>query len=216
MRFIRLSALAGASCLTAGLLVLSAAPASAVVPQCLVPSGELGCVSITSALAGSRYALAVNARRPAAGSSFILLRRLADDAAQDYHPSYEGTVGQLEEEAPGLLGSAIGTARLARDPVYEFGYAREAAALCIGIAAGNGTAIALEPCGVDAGTLWVISGNSASRHVALINGTSGSALYGLTVLGPARGSGGTERVILSVIRQRGTPASQLWTVRPSI
>jgi hypothetical protein len=218
-RTTRLAAFLSASCLTAAFLALTAAPASAVVPQCLAPSGGRGCVSLTSDFLGSRYALGVNARRAGAGSTFLLSQRIASDAAQDFHQYYEGTVAQLENEDPGLLGSAISAPRLAGDPVYEFGYVNEQAALCIGIttpAAGNGATVALEPCGVSADTLWVIPGNLAGGYSAIINGTSAGALDALTAVAPGRGFRGTAAVAISALNQRIAQASQAWDARHSI
>jgi hypothetical protein len=175
-------------------------------------------VSIISALPGGDFAIGVDARRPAVNSKIILSPRLSNDGNQDFQPFYEGTVRQIRTEDPGLLTGAILQNGFANDPVYEFGTINRAAPLCVGIAdqsASSGVPVVLRTCGVSAGTLWVIAGSQPDHDAVFLNGASGSALFALTTVRPARGVIQTAPVTLSPAAQRIIPFSQLWDTSPS-
>ncbi len=147
--------------------------AVAVVPVTFQPAGASttacgsSCTSPVNQSAGTGEALTVSGKT-ASGSSVVLATASTTNSAQDWTPEQEGTVGNAETLAPGVVPSALNML-YSGDTMVEFQYAPDGVPsdLCMGaVALYDGTqtnaAVQLTQCGVSAETLWIIDQNDVS------------------------------------------------------
>jgi hypothetical protein len=103
----------------------------------------------------------------------IVLSAAGPFSAEDFEPLNEGTVQEFFNF--GIIGPAVGLT-WPNNNVYEFQYdpAGTKSGLCLGTpaTAGNGVAVDLEPCGVNAQTTWIpLTIDDIGGFEPLINGT---------------------------------------------
>ncbi|HLK00349.1 MAG TPA: hypothetical protein VKU39_10645 [Streptosporangiaceae bacterium] len=112
------------------------------------------CVSLASQAFGTSDVSAVSGGT-AAGQP-VVMAVAADITTEDFLVSDDGTVANFC--SAGLM-TGVNCTTWPSDPVFEYEYAPGGAAsgLCLGTAtaAVSGTAVTLQPCGVDARTVWV-------------------------------------------------------------
>jgi hypothetical protein len=106
---------------------------------------------------GAPFALDVLRQGEKAGQPVILFRASNTDPAEDFTIANEGLVTDFY--AAGLVSSALAL-HYGGDTAYELEYSPYGvdSGLCVGTGstAGNGTPVALEPCGASSKSVWVV------------------------------------------------------------
>jgi hypothetical protein len=216
MRLHRYTAFLATCCLTAAILAATAAPASAIIPDCLPSPGVEPCITFSPFLSG-RAALTWDAslRTNRPEGPVVIAPLESDDAYQDFHAVYEGTVLQAyrASQVSAFLALYFGPSRL-----YEFQYSDAAANLCLGVGAGHpvpGTPLDMQACGNSPETLWLIPDDLAVKVFMSATGDGRNALQAMSV---QRGRDPGAVVITTSYEPFGlaplSPA-QLWDVQPS-
>jgi hypothetical protein len=136
------------------------------------PCGK-ACLSVFSQEFGSGFVLDVLRQGEKAGQPIILFRTSNSDPAEDFTILDQGTVADYY--ASGLVSEALNNT-YAADEGYEVEYSPYGvdSGLCIGVGstAGDGTPVALEPCGSSSKTVWVVdSTDSNGPDYPWINGS---------------------------------------------
>jgi hypothetical protein len=170
-------AVAATLTMVGGVSAVGLLPAMASTPSC---GGA--CINGWGAEYGPQFVLDVLRQGEKAGQPLILFRASNSDPAEDFVESSQGTVADFY--AAGMVSKALalhygGLAAGAPNlNAYEDEYAPYGvdSGLCAGVGttAGNGTPVALEPCGVSSKTVWVEDTADVavdSPVVPLINGS---------------------------------------------
>jgi hypothetical protein len=170
-------AVAATLTMVGGVSAVGLLPAMASTPSC---GGA--CINGWGAEYGPQFVLDVLRQGEKAGQPLILFRASNSDPAEDFVESSQGTVADFY--AAGMVSKALalhygGLAAGAPNlNAYEDEYAPYGvdSGLCAGVGttAGNGTPVALEPCGVSSKTVWVEDTSDVavdSEVVPLINGS---------------------------------------------
>jgi hypothetical protein len=154
-------------------LALAGSATLAAVPAANAATEACGsnCVALVAEDWGPGYVTAyagLDAR-----ARHITLAAAGQYADEDFQRDYVATVATLY--ADGLVSGAVGHAWLT-DDAYEYQYIPDGTStnLCLGTAttATQGATVSLEPCGVDATTIWIaMSGDTQAGYEPLINGT---------------------------------------------
>ena len=186
----KLLAAAATLALVGGLGTASALTATAATPSC----GH-DCVDVFSRAFGTHrtpnYVMDVLQQGARVGQPIILYRGSNTDPAEDFQPSIQGTVADFY--AAGLVSAAValhygciaGTnfpdcLGGRNDYAFEVEYAPYGveSGLCVGVAATafQHEKVALEPCGVDGRTVWIIDTADATgwrnSYSPAINGST--------------------------------------------
>jgi hypothetical protein len=123
---------------------------------------------------GAPFVLDVLRQGEKAGQPIILFRTSTSDPAEDFTISDEGTVNTFYTTY-GLVSAGLAKT-YGTDTAYELAYAPYGvdSGLCVGVGstAGDGTPVALEPCGASSKTVWVVdTANASGAYDPLINGS---------------------------------------------
>jgi hypothetical protein len=163
-------AVAATMTMVGGVSAVGLLPAGASTPSC-GPS----CVTGYSQEFGSSFVVDVLRQGQKVGQPLILFRASNSDPAEDFTISDQGTVDDFN--AAGLVSDELALHYGSLD-AYELEYSPYGvdSGLCMGVGstAGNGTPVALEPCGESGKTVWVVDtldGNTNPNYVPLINGS---------------------------------------------
>jgi len=166
----RVLAVAATMTMVGGVSAVGLLPAGASTPSC----GK-GCVTGYSQEFGPAFVLDVLRQGEKAGQPVILFRASNSDPAEDFTISDQGTVDDFN--TAGLVSDALALNYGALE-AYEYEYSPYGvdSGLCAGVGstAGNGTPVALEPCGQSGKTVWVVDtldDNTNPDFVPLINGS---------------------------------------------
>jgi len=147
-----------------GLLPAGAAPASCGNRNVTICSREFG----------PPFVLDVLRQGEMVGQPIILFQASNSDPAEDFIVLDSRTVSSFY--ASGLVSQALDK-NYGKDYAYEVEYSPYGAdsGLCVGVAsiAGDGTPVALEPCGASSKTLWVVA-NNKGLYYPWINGSDTS------------------------------------------
>jgi hypothetical protein len=173
----RTAAAAGAAAALAASLAFAAPAAQAATPQC-----GTGCASLYNLIYGTSVVMAVAGAQGTnanTGQPVALLPASGSNQGEDWALFAEGTVSDFY--AAGIVSAQLNF-HYANDEVYEYDYVPYGvdSGLCLGVAgtAGNGAPVSLQPCGVDAQTLWVAdTADQYRRQIPLINGTDNNFSY---------------------------------------
>ena len=216
MRLHRYTAFLATCCLTAGILAATAAPASAIIPDCLPSPGVEPCITFSPFLYG-RAALTWDAslRTNRPEGPVVIAPLESDDAYQDFHVVDEGTVLQAyhASQVNAFLAVYFGHSRL-----YEFQYSDAAANLCLGVSAAHpvaGTPLDMQACGNSPETLWLIPDDLAVKVFMSATGDGRNTLQAMSV---QRGRDPSDAVTTTRYEPFGLAplnAAQLWYVQPS-
>jgi hypothetical protein len=154
-------AVAAAMTMVGGVSAVGLLPAAASTPSCDGSNGD--CINYFGDQFGSDFILDVLRQGEKVGQPIIQFRGSNTDPAEDFVYNEQGTVADFY--AAGLVSKALalhygGLAVGAPDyNAFELEYAPYGvdSGLCMGVGstAGNGTPVALEPCGVSSKTVWV-------------------------------------------------------------
>jgi len=138
--------------LVGGVSAVGLMPAHASTDSC----GK-GCFTTYGQEYGTPFVLDVLRQGEKAGQPIILFRASNSDPAEDFTILDQDTVAGYF--AAGLVSKALNYHYTA-DEAYEVEYSPYGvdSGLCVGTATtpGNGTPVALEPCGTNSGTVWVV------------------------------------------------------------
>jgi hypothetical protein len=152
-----------------GVSAVGLLPAMATTPSC----NDGNCITAFSYEFGPAFILDVLRQGEKVGQPLILFRNSNTDPAEDFTLSEQGTVDDFN--AAGLVSNALD---LHYGPLeaYEYEYSPYGvdSGLCMGVGstAGNGTPVALEPCGVSGKTVWVADAyDENDGFVPAINGS---------------------------------------------
>ena len=162
-------AVAATMTMVGGVSAVGLLPAMAQTPSC-----GPNCITGYSAEFGPQFIADVLRQGEKVGQPVILFRNTNSDPAEDFVFSDQGTVDDFN--AAGLVSNALALHYGALE-AYEEEYSPYGvdSGLCIGVGttAGNGTPVALEPCGVSSKTVWVVDTNDSNNPdiVPLINGS---------------------------------------------
>jgi hypothetical protein len=163
-------AVAATMTMVGGVSAVGLLPAGASTPSC-----GASCVTGFSQEFGSSFVVDVFRQGETAGQPVILFRASNSDPAEDFIISVEGTVDDFN--VAGLVSNGLALHYGSLD-AYELEYSPYGvdSGLCMGVGstAGNGTPVALEPCGESGKTVWVVDtldDNTNPNYVPLINGS---------------------------------------------
>ena len=157
--------------------------AGALSAGAATPSCGGSCVNLYNRAIGHHFVLDVFRRAAKVGQPIILFARSNADPAQDFTVSLQGTVSDFY--AAGLVSGAVAhhygctvgsgqyqfpnCAGAVDAPAFELEYQPlgQDTGLCMGtpsfggkaVAVTNGTKVALEPCGVNGSTVWIVDTN---------------------------------------------------------
>jgi hypothetical protein len=197
----------------AGLGAAGTLTANAATPKC----GAI-CSDFYSATSGTHWVLDAPNQAGQAGQPLTLARANRASKGEDFVVQVLGTVSDFHKA--GLLSGGM-NALYGGLSVYEIEYAPGASPsfLCLGTAGtpGAGTPATLEPCGVQAKTLWIFSQQKTSygTHDALISAATSSNFqhpYVLTTLAP-----GTPLVTAQLVAGTSSAfAHQLWNWKAGV
>ena len=154
-----------------GLLPAAAAPG----PPGSARPGCGSCINAYGQEYGAPFVLDVLRQGEKVGQPVILFRASTSDPAEDFTISDEGLVSTFYADG-GLVSSGLDKT-YGGDTAYELEYAPYGvdSNLCAGVAStvGNGTPVALEPCGASSKTLWVADAgaDASGAYYPLINGS---------------------------------------------
>jgi hypothetical protein len=211
MRLHRYAAFVATACLAAGILAATAGPAAAVIPDCLPGPGVRPCVTFSPFMYGGQALTWVDDARINNPLNEVVIAPLhADDASQDFHARFWGTVLQAWHES--LVNASL-LLHYGHDPLYEFEYSEAAGVQCLGSPAApavTGTRLDVQACGQSAETLWLVLGSGAGVRLFGTATSDDSARY-LEVMTVSRGTGHVVITTPWYPGQRLNPA-QLWDV----
>jgi hypothetical protein len=162
-------AVAATMTMVGGVSAVGLLPAMAQTPSC-----GANCITGFSDEFGPQFITDVLRQGEKVGQPVILFRNTNSDPAEDFVYSDQGTVNDFQ--AAGMASKALAL-HYGSLEAYEQEYAPYGvdSGLCIGVGttAGNGTPVALEPCGVSSKTVWVVDTNDSNNPniVPLINGS---------------------------------------------
>jgi hypothetical protein len=157
--------------LVGGVSAAGLLPANAATPSC-----GASCVSGYGQEYGAPFVLDVLRQGEKVGQPVILFRTSTSDPAEDFTYADEGTVADFYNGGVDPLVSAGLDKTYGGDTAYELEYAPYGvdSGLCVGVGstAGDGTPVALEPCGASSKTVWVVdTANASGAYDPLINGS---------------------------------------------
>jgi hypothetical protein len=140
------------------------------------PSCGGSCVTGFGQEYGPAFVLDVLRQGEKVGQPIILFRTSNSDPAEDFTYADEGTVATFYADS---LVSAGLDQKYATDTAYEAEYSPYGvdSGLCVGVGstAGNGTPVALEPCGASSKTVWVVDeADGSDGYYPVINGSDTS------------------------------------------
>jgi hypothetical protein len=166
----RVTAGLAALALAGGALAAAGPAASAATTAC-----GAGCLALASQAFGPSDVSAVyypRFARPGEGQS-VVLSSVGDLSTEDWRLTAEGTVAQFY--ALGIVGAAVGQTWPSYE-TYEYRYTPNGkdSNTCLGAraTAANGTAVILQPCGINSQTLWIpLASDVSSGFEPLINGS---------------------------------------------
>jgi hypothetical protein len=193
--------------LAGGALAAAGPAASAATPAC-----GASCVTLLSQAFGTSNVMAVYSPRfamPGKGQS-VVLSAAGNFSSEDWHAVLIGQVSDLY--ALGIVAATVDHAWPSNE-VFEFQYTPSGkySSSCLGASAtaANGTAVILQPCGINALTLWIpLTSDESGNFFPMVNGsdTAVRAPYVLTT-GPV----GTSLVTAALSTATGSvnPA-QMW------
>lgn len=149
-----------------GLLLGSGGIAATQAVHAATPSCGGMCIEFYTAKFGSGFVSDVYKQSKSTGTPVILFQKGNNDPAEDFTYAFQGTVDDLFKA--GLVSSAVDL-HYGGDEAFEFEYKPlgSGTSQCIGITAphpANGTKVALEPCGVNGGTVWILDGADIVHH----------------------------------------------------
>jgi hypothetical protein len=157
---------------------------SAIVAVRAIPAANAAtpaCGSTCTAVAvqefGRGYVTAVSGTAKV-GAEIVLAKAVAT-SAEDFQLVSPGTVAEFY--ADGIVGPAVGET-WPTDAAYEYVYDPDGheSSLCIGVAstAAAGTDLTLQPCGVDANTVWIpLPNDNIGGWEPVINATDTAVNY---------------------------------------
>jgi len=172
------------------------------------------CVSLASQALGTSDVSAVSGT--AAAGHPVVMAVAADITTEDFQASNDGTVADFC--SAGIM-TGVNCTTWPSDMVFEFQYVPGGSptGLCLGtaVAAVSGTAVTLQPCGVDARTVWV------ELAIDKINGVdpliSGTNTISSTPLVLTAGSVGAQLTTKKLSLSAGTFSQhQMWEVLTGI
>jgi hypothetical protein len=176
------------------------------------------CSELYSATTGTAFVLAVPNRVGRAGQPLTLARANRASKGEDFVVQTLGTVSDFH--AAGFISAGL-NALYGGLSVYEIEYAPGASPsfLCLGTAGtpGAGTRVTLEPCGMQAKTLWIVAARTTSSgpHDVLISAATSRNFhhpYVLTTLAP-----GAPLVTARLVAATGSAfAHQLWSAEAGV
>jgi len=158
--------------MVAGVSAVGLLPAQASTPSC--EGSTTACPTINGEEYGAPFVLDVLRQGEKLGQAVIMFRTSNSDPAEDFTVTDQGLVSTFYTD--GLVSAGLDQAYGA-DTAYELEYAPYGVAsnLCAGVAStvGNGTPVALEPCGASSKTLWVADtgADASGAYYPLINGS---------------------------------------------
>ena len=162
-------AIAATMTMVGGVSAVGLMSADAATPSC-----GPNCATASSLEFGPNFVLDVLRQGEKVGQPVILFRATNSDPAEDFIISDQGTVDDFQ--AAGMVSKALAL-HYGTLEAYEYEYAPYGvdSGLCMGVGstAGNGTPVALEPCGSMSGrTIWVADTiDSNTDFVPAINGS---------------------------------------------
>jgi hypothetical protein len=165
----RVLAAAATMTMVGGVGAVGLLPADAATPSC-----GASCVSGYGQEYGAPFVFDVLRQGEKAGQPVILFRASTADPAEDFTIADEGTVNTFYTTY-GLVSAGLAKT-YGTDTAYELAYAPYGvnSGLCVGVGstAGDGTPVALEPCGASSKTVWVVdTANASGAYDPLINGS---------------------------------------------
>jgi hypothetical protein len=165
-------AVAATMTMVGGVSAVGLLPAGASTPPC-----GTSCVTGFSQEFGSGFVLDVFRQGETVGQPVILFRASNSDPAEDFTISDQGTVDDYN--AAGLVSNALALHYGSLNAFeYEYSPYGVDSGLCLGTGStpGNGTPVALEPCGQSGKTVWVLDDKDSSTrgYDPLINGSDTS------------------------------------------
>lgn len=171
----------------AGWAGLAAPAATAATTSC-----GSGCAALYNLDYGTSDVMAVagaSGTNANTGQPIALLPASNSNPGEDWALYAEGTVNDFYQA--GIVSSGLDL-HYGNDEVYEYQYTPYGAGTgyCLGVAgtAGNGAPVSLQPCGVDASTLWVYDvADQNHRDVPLISGTDTNFTYPYVLTGDTAG-----------------------------
>jgi hypothetical protein len=196
----------------AGIATLALAGAAAVtaVPAAHAATQACGsnCVALVSEEWGPGYVTSIAGLD--ARARHVTLATAGQYAAEDFGREYVATVATLY--ADGIVGPAVGET-WPSDDAYEYQYIPDGTStgLCLGVAATatQGSAVGLEPCGVNATTIWIpMAGDTQAGYEPLINGTDTNASTPYVLTTGAIGDTLTTTELVTV--NRFLSSTQMW------
>jgi hypothetical protein len=162
-------AIAATMTMVGGVSAVGLMSADAATPSC-----GPNCATASSLEFGPNFVLDVLRQGEKVGQPVILFRATNSDPAEDFIISDQGTVDDFQ--AAGIVSKTLAL-HYGTLEAYEYEYAPYGvdSGLCMGVGstAGNGTPVALEPCGSASGrTVWVADTlDSNTDFVPAINGS---------------------------------------------
>ena len=171
----RVLAVAATMTMVGGVSAVGLLPAAASITPS-TPSCD-DCLTVFSQEFGTfgspNFVLDVYKQGETVGTHVILYRASASDPAEDFTISRQGTVNSFE--AIGVVTDALAL-HYGNLPAYEYEYSPYGvdSGLCMGVGstAGDGTPVALEPCGASSKTVWVADAADGGKgYYPAINGS---------------------------------------------
>jgi hypothetical protein len=161
-------AVAATMTIVGGVSAVGLLPAVASTPSC---GGN--CITSFPEEFGPPFVLDVLRQGEKVGQPIILFRASDSDPAEDFTFYEQGTVDDFNKA--GLVSNALAL-QYGTDEAYELEYAPYGvdSGLCMGVSstAGDGTPVALEPCGASSKTVWVADGADGGKgYYPAINGS---------------------------------------------
>lgn len=137
-----------------------------VTARAATPSCGGGCIEFYAEKFGPNFITDSFKQAKVPGTPIILFQKSNNDPALDFTYAFQGTVSDLY--AAHLVSAAVNL-HYGSDEAFEFEYSPLGAGTsqCIGITSvipGNGTKVALEPCGTNGGTVWILDSADVVTH----------------------------------------------------
>jgi len=144
-----------------GVSAVGLLPANAATPSC-----GANCVEGIGQEYAAPFVLDVLRQGEKAGQPIILFRTSTSDPAEDFTYDAEGTVADFYANT--LVSKQLDLT-YPNDKAYELEYSPYGvnSDLCMGVAStpGNGTPVALEPCGASSNTVWIVDSTNPVTSV---------------------------------------------------
>jgi hypothetical protein len=155
----RVLAAAATMTMVGGVGAVGLLPADAATPSC-----GTSCVTFYGQEYGAPFVLDVLRQGEKVGQPIILFRTSNSDPAEDFTIADQGTVDDFYNGGVDPMVSEALEFNYAGEEAYEVEYSPYGvdSGLCVGVGstAGNGTPVALEPCGASSKTVWVVDSNA--------------------------------------------------------